>query len=282
MYQYSSLDGVESILRSRTLWLSDLAASNDPRELELGYEQVVEALKSVRHTEYAGERGLFLSLLAGRLAGFRSNINVFTACFTPLRDSLPMWREYGAGGSGCAIGFRPAAIADMPGRLQRVSYLEGNAQHEVRSTVLAIANTFAGSGGYHDNIFWIEATAYAAARITQTKHASWAYEKELRLCYSQPKKAPGASDQEIASWAYPDGMEGYWQKPMIRERGCEEISYVPFHFGKRRNGVHSHQRAVSEIILGPASKASIADITKMISELGYVDVKVSRSDCLVR
>lgn len=47
LYQYCSAEAFLGILQSKTLWYTDLAGANDPREIDLGYEHILEAIKSV-------------------------------------------------------------------------------------------------------------------------------------------------------------------------------------------------------------------------------------------
>ncbi|UIK12511.1 hypothetical protein LZK80_09825 [Rhizobium leguminosarum] len=112
LYHYCGPAGFEGILKSKVLWFHDLTQMNDPRELELGFEHFFEALTSVRHDEYQGHRGFFLSILAGRLAGLRESHQAFCCCFSLAGDELPLWSEY-TGYSGLSIGFKPTAVKNI-------------------------------------------------------------------------------------------------------------------------------------------------------------------------
>ncbi|WP_152568712.1 hypothetical protein [Microvirga sp. BSC39] len=106
LFQYCSKEAFYGIIGSKRLWFPDLASANDPREIKLGYDKFIDALKSIRLDEYRGERGQFLSILAGHLAASRNNVQAFCCCFSVSADELPMWGAYGANYSGLAIGFR--------------------------------------------------------------------------------------------------------------------------------------------------------------------------------
>jgi hypothetical protein len=102
-----------------------------------------------------------------------------------------MWGAYGQNYKGLAIGFRPGAIVGMPGRVQRVKYLDpSNATKEFDAIAKAIADQFNDNTASSDIAPTIVAAAGAAATATALKHQSWAYENEVRLVYAQPRQGP--------------------------------------------------------------------------------------------
>ena len=123
LYQLCSVDSFRKILGSKTIWCTDLEAANDPRELKLGFQHFLEAVEYFCEKEPEGDIGKFLATIATELEMGRARQQAFCACFSMLGDSLPMWREYGDSYRGVAIGFRPTAITSMPGRIQKVKYL---------------------------------------------------------------------------------------------------------------------------------------------------------------
>ena len=60
LYQFCSVESFRAILKSKSIWCSDLEEANDPRELKLGFEHFVSALKFVRENELKGDAGAFL------------------------------------------------------------------------------------------------------------------------------------------------------------------------------------------------------------------------------
>src|SRR5215216_1940197 len=135
LYQFCSVDSFHGIINSKTIWCPDLEAANDPRELKLGFEHFMIALKFVRENEFKGTAGVFLDRLKDELAGYRDVHQAFCACFSLVKDELPMWNEYGSNYSGVAIGFRPTAITSMPGRIQKVKYVTEDTANDFRDVV---------------------------------------------------------------------------------------------------------------------------------------------------
>jgi len=113
LFQYCSLDLFFSIISSRELWFSDLASSNDPRDLRLGYDNVFHALNLARLNSQGTLVARLVELLEKRLVPYYRNVNVFCSCFSLAGDELPMWGSYGSEYSGVSIGFRPTAVVDV-------------------------------------------------------------------------------------------------------------------------------------------------------------------------
>jgi hypothetical protein len=115
LYQFSSVEGLKGILSSKELWCTDLASANDPREIVLGHQHFIEALRYVREHEYKGAAGNFIDIVENHVSRYKNSQQTFCACFSTVKDDLPMWREYGSNYAGVAIGFRPTAITPLPG-----------------------------------------------------------------------------------------------------------------------------------------------------------------------
>lgn len=283
LYHYCSLEGMKGILSSKSLWLSDLSLTNDPREISFGLEKTLDAIRQVRHLELPGDQGVFLSVLWAKISGFYENIQIFTTCFTPFGDELPMWQQYTPQASGVAIGFRPRAITDMHGRLQKVDYIDLSDVQHLRSVIKAIAEIFPQSSGLHDDQFWLDAVSFAFARITSTKHSSWQHEKEVRLCYSQIKVPDNetTSPFRITSIS-PDGSEHRWRQPFNRVRDGSEIPYVVMPYGKSIGKGNDPTRGIAEVVLGPKCTASRDEVADYLTDQGFSHFIVRKSDCAIR
>jgi hypothetical protein len=103
LFQYTTVDGVFGILRSKKLWLSDLRLANDPREIDLGFEKIIEALKSIAQSERRTAKAELLSHLIDRLTGYFQGVQVFCTCFSLAVDELPMWAALSAQPRGDVI-----------------------------------------------------------------------------------------------------------------------------------------------------------------------------------
>jgi len=284
LYKYCSLDGFFGILESKRLWLTDLASANDPREIRLGYEKFIEALKSVRHNEYQGEKGFFLSILAGKLAPYHENIQAFCCCFSLAADELPMWGAYGDNYSGLAIGFRPTAIFGIPGRFQKVKYVDKNTDDDFRQLALDIAATLDANRNPSNQEYWISASVAAFTRITALKHTTWAYEREARLVHIQTIQPPDKNDDVKFSYTglWPDGKPVTWNKPLGRKNGDSSVDYLEFPFGRFQNEAFNSSRAIEKVILGPNCPLSDDEVIAMMQKHDFENFEVNRSVCQIR
>jgi hypothetical protein len=284
LFQYCSPDAFLGILRSKQLWLSDLASANDPREIRLGYEHFIEAVKSVRQNEYRGVRGQFLSKLADQLATYHKNSRAFCCCFSMAVDELPMWAAYGANYGGLAIGFRPTAVLDMPGRIQKVVYVNENTCEDFRRLVFDIAGAFDGTHDPDDLDYWIAAIVGAHSAATALKHETWQYEREVRMIHMRRIAAPEKDEDPMFSITdlLPDGKPIIWASPLERSSGTKSIKYLQFPFGRFRKGRFDPSRAIERVIVGPNCPLSPADVTEAMKEHGFEGFNVEKSICKIR
>src|SRR4030095_2663784 len=126
------------------------------------------------------------------------------------------WREYGDSYRGVAIGFRPSAITSMPGRIQKVKYLNANLAEGYRQLIREIASEFDPDHSPNDIMYWVTAGSSILAAITALKNNTWEYEKGVRFVFAQVIADPG-SDWPVSLFS--DETPVYWQAPLSRQRG---------------------------------------------------------------
>jgi hypothetical protein len=189
-----------------------------------------------------------------------------------------MWREYGDEYRGVAIGFRPTAIISMPGRIQKVRYLNPDAAEDFRRLVRDIASNFDPDHSADDVVYWVTATTSVLAAVTALKHHTWEYEREIRFIFAQARKA----DRKIPISQFEDGTPIFWEKPLSRVRGTERVEYKTFQFGRRRRGTCDFSRAIARVVIGPRCELSIGDVSSKLQKNGFGDFDVVRSECYIR
>lgn len=283
LFQYTSVDGFLGILKSKRLWLSDLRAANDPREIELGFERVIRALAAGAGDEGRRVNGILLVSLVGQLTGYLKRAQAFCSCFSLAADELPMWSAYGQSYGGLAIGFRPAAILSVPGRVQRVKYLEKSIEEEVfqeaASKIAAQVELYRAGKGLTS---WVGAATDAIAAALSLKHKIWSYEKEVRIVYVQRKERPNGSLANIPVSKGPSGEPILWQAPLERVVGTRPVQYVEFPFGRFRDGRVDPSRAIKTVIVGPNCSLTVPAVEAELTMHGFVDCSVVKSECQIR
>jgi hypothetical protein len=279
LYQFCSVDSFRGILNSKTIWCSDLEQANDPRELKLGFEHFIAALKFVRENEFKGSRGVFLDRLKDDLARHRGIHQAFCSCFSLVKDELPMWNEYGNNYSGVALGFRPTAITSMPGRIQRVKYISENTANDFREVVREIASGFDPCHTFDDIRYWITANTSALSAITALKHQSWAHEREVRFIHLQTRSP---EDTRIPRGELSDGTPVYWQKPLSRQARGNRVQYKAFPFGRYRNRVYEYSSAIDRVVIGPRCLLTEGEVKSELETNGFLNFQIEHSDCQIR
>ena len=278
--QYMDTSGLKGILKSKKLWMTDLRYAHDPREINFGID-MLKAQRSSLLSEVpeAYKRPLLESLINYSIAHF-NNHNIFTACFTLDSDSLPMWKMYGDDGRGVVVGFRPTAIMDMPGRLQKVEYVDKDDREILRSYLMRefrelehlIDNAQpVDKGNFTGNFF---------GSITRVKHSSWRQESEVRLSVSQIKDPNHPAYLRLG--IDDRGVRREWAEPLLRERGDENVPYTAERFGKLASGVNDHRRAIKFVRLGPKAEMGHSEVCELLSDNEFQDVQVLTSECEFR
>ncbi len=283
LFQYTSADGLFGILRSKQLRFSDLRAANDPREIELGYERVMEALRAALEDEQQRANRIDLSRLVNDLTGYFERLQAFCACFSLAVDELPMWAAYGQSYSGLAMGFRPSAILGIPGRVQRVKYLDPSKENdEFKELALKVASHLHTHRETNQLEAWVSAAVDAIVTALASKHQIWAYEKEVRMVYVQRNARPEGALAKFAVTTTPKGEPMFWREPLERKVGTRSVGYLEFPFGRFRDGRFDFARALKTIIVGPNCPLSVAAVEAEVKEQGFYDCVVRKSECHIR
>jgi hypothetical protein len=115
LYHYTSMGVLESITRTRQIWLSEVSHLNDKTE----HDHAATFMQGLLYERYPDLK----LLVAENFSAWRfrqSFRETFVCSFTENADSLPQWRGYCSNGLGVAIGFSSAAIRDMEVTVQPV------------------------------------------------------------------------------------------------------------------------------------------------------------------
>jgi hypothetical protein len=125
LYHYTGASGFLEILRTRQLWATDAAHTNDSLELSYGPTLVREMLAKNPLPAEMRDPGPGAA---------------FVVCFSEDGDSLSQWRAYGGDGLGYAIGFK---FDSLPHPVEDPLAAEPEAEDEDEyPTVLAREKTF--------------------------------------------------------------------------------------------------------------------------------------------
>jgi hypothetical protein len=278
-YHYCSHQAFAGIVSSKKIWLSARNASNDPKEIQFAKQEIMTALKRVRHEIYEGYRGLFVSIMAGRLIGLLETQEIYTASLTSKNDDIPLWREYTAGGNGLALGFRPRALTDMHLRIHKVKYLDESSDelfHLVSEFIkpyeFLIDNEESEQAPSGIDPLVVEISASLLATLFSIKSKAWEYENELRLSFASAKEK-----NELEVSQLPNGDPVMWREPLKRETRNGSVSYYDLKFGKFSDVDYDPSNAFCDIVIGPNADFSPGDVEKLLRENGFEVPPITKS-----
>ena len=110
IYHYTTDIGLNGILGSGKLWLSDILSLNDPSELLHGFDlaaQVLDNEAKIWPVEYAQSAEIFKSALKEI---FKDIALHYVCSFSKNGNDLSQWRAYADDGYGYALGFETKSI----------------------------------------------------------------------------------------------------------------------------------------------------------------------------
>lgn len=105
LYHYTTAQGIQSILRDRSFWASDISYLNDSSELDYDLKLFQERLEDFAlevNSEWVKNFYYLLGIQTNEL--FKIHNRVYVVCFCTKGNLLSQWRGYGDGGGGYSIG----------------------------------------------------------------------------------------------------------------------------------------------------------------------------------
>ncbi|WP_165368508.1 DUF2971 domain-containing protein [Serinicoccus sediminis] len=195
LYHYTSLDGLEGIITSSSIWASDPRFLNDSSELTyaagLVDEWVQEAVSS--STSVSEQVKSYLPDLHGLVDMPAMGLHPFIACFCEEGDLLSQWRGYGSSQAPVSIGLslRPSVSRlRLPNQttLEKVVYDPNQQRAAVTEVVETWLITLAAllDDGFPRSALLPEPAREALMRALREqylcfKHPSFSEEREWRL-----------------------------------------------------------------------------------------------------
>lgn len=107
LYYYCKMNTFKSMLKTKTLWLTDLTKSNDSEEVIRAYRSLWKRIRV-----HLDATDIDKALLASQFEMLDSTFEIqsivdipYGCCFCSENDLVQQWREYGDDGYGVAVGF---------------------------------------------------------------------------------------------------------------------------------------------------------------------------------
>jgi hypothetical protein len=258
---YTDLGGLQGIVASDDLWLTNCRFSNDDSEMAHGYSIARAAVDDQLSSCASSVDREYLGLLKAQLNPATPD-DVYICCFCEENNRLSQWRGYGANGAGVGIeinGKRFAEITggDMPLGLMRLwkVYYEEQEQRELVNEAIAF--------GRGENTPQQRARRAADAIkffIPTFKDVDFHEEGEWRLIFT-----PGANCHVRPEFRVARQMlvPYYSIRALLQPLGPHVMSKLP----------------IRHVLIGPNPRARITkeSVKMLLSRCDYPDVTVEAS-----
>lgn len=282
IYHYTSLDGLQGIIESGDMWLTESAFLNDADEISHGMQLSQEVFKSVQLTSEPIED--FLRNVIQTPLDKRPRINI--GCFSSARNNLGQWRGYG-GNVGISISFRTKDFTRAFGypecKLEGVLYEEAKKRSLIKTFFLFYAEAYRRDlkrkikvlerdNTYRDHLpitgYDIGLQSLYFELITSCKHSDFIDEREVRLFYVEDQSTLNGFDLRPAKTRFRKG-NGF----LVPYTTIEDIRI------STRNDFKKERLPIDEVMVGPGPRADLTalSIRRFLDNHGYSDIPVVAS-----
>jgi len=274
---YTSIETLQSMLKSNELWFSNPLRMNDLEELEFGLTKGIDAFRTSSHLRRVFDDEDYSKFQKSidflRLNYQRKNlIDTYVSCWSEqsgddVNGRLSMWRGYGAQGSGAAVVIdtsRIELVEPSPLVIAKVRY--GTEDERLRMA-MNLAESFAQavatarpSGGE-----LVRAAGHAVDRIILfgllTKHVGFEEEREWRVVYLVDHDPSGLLSDCLSYSVGSSGIETKLRFPFTPRAGVNADNV-------------SWSNLVHRIILGPSHASELAQQSahRMLTHLDKADL----------
>ncbi len=281
---YTSIETLESILKSDEIWFSNPLFMNDFQEIRFGItlgHRLFTNSRSIKEACKSEASYQKLTLAFEHYFEMFSNkdaLDTYAFCFSEHnldhdKDGLlSMWRGYGGNGKGIAIIFDLGSIkenTDSPLIISKVSYCS-NEEHEAHiNKLINITAEFIQKGSVNDDqLYLIAYHLFERIKVTAlfTKHNGFKEEREWRVAYFKSRDPENAYQDQFGH--------------LITNRGVEpKLKLNLSKVNKLTKNDLSLEKLIAQIILGPMVSDKLA--SESIRRLFDIHKKSSLGDKVV-
>jgi hypothetical protein len=290
---YTNASGLEGILKTGTLWATNVAYLNDPEEFRFAY-RTFERMVS------RGEHALDPTLVRSFLEGLRTwghdheLIQTFVISFSARRDDLSQFRAYSDNGRGYIIEFEPCDLVEA---------LNSHLRHGSGEYFTLRCVRYGEEGLSQFHVQAIEKLKGSIGRLPHpvgsSEHLSAVrafgmdfhnYLREAGVVFKQGGYVDEEEYRAVLDVAglmdLPLDVE---EKMAVRFRGAMPVPYIPFQFLPlpERKGYfieRENKGVIKRVVVGPSVDFDLArtGLFYLLRQHGLVDVDIKASQCSYR
>lgn len=288
LYHYTSQHGLFEIIRSKSIWATDIHYLNDSSEYRHAmniWEKVVKSRLSLFKDE-ADDKGVieeiekdFLEIILPVFDKNNENTTTYVSSFSEKSDLLSQWRGYSQISNGFCIGFDTLKLKEKMNKDQFMLYkciYEGQEQEKILNQIIDklrfdVRNYQPGESDYDPDVTEyivqtinkkekylnkVKFQAILALTAPLIKNKSFREEKEWRFCYFPSTKSPSKI------------------KPLFREGKSFIIPYHPIPLSDNNEG------PIDSIIIGPTPHKALSQksLGKFLETNNIYDIKIEYSE----
>lgn len=280
LYHYCSVETFYSIIKNKSIWLSDISKSNDSKELnwikERGYTYVLNCM--VNYVEALERAGKLVDAPfdkyheAEKVIKFsieNETEKCWVFCLSEKVDDLGQWRGYSQDASGIAIGIKTEYLLNLVGdnrfsdindeklHFDKVSYYKDSDSDAIFNSLLEIERGIEDLSNDEFTIMLKRAVVTALMFSPYYKSDYFKGESEWRLTLSM-------SCNEIHNGRLPDVRNEYmsssYDYSLIKGKLVSHIELIFDNFSE----------AISSIWLGPKCELSEREVKLFLISKGYL------------
>jgi len=266
IYHYCDDFVMKSICQNQEVWLSDIYSMNDSSEFHWGRELFVKVLKENKH-EFDQTFRIFI---IGKVMSAIPNVLPLIACFSKIGDLLSQWRAYANDGKGFSIGFDAIAIKNGLGvNINSIVYNEEAQYNLILDTIRGFHAMWKLNSEDYDEI-QIPSEIFSID-LAYLKNPTFFEEQEIRIIRLLVKKDENFIDVGgISEISLIDPLT------VLTRRSNNDIRYIKLPIKITGGSV------IKEIIIGPKNQQSIAQVEKLLLDIGLNNVSVKKSKSTYR
>lgn len=278
VYHYTSIQGLDGIINSNSMWMTDFKYMNDYKEISHGVGLVENLVNDLEKNDIYNNKEEYFQIWKRFIKkGIKKRICI--SCFSVDNgDSLSQWRGYGNNGSGISIGFKSnSTFWDYQplASLRKVIY-DTDEQNRILKNIL---HTYLTVPDWEENKSRKFISSKKIAKrcissfyeyITYFKNNSFKDEQEVRWVYKSDKNY-----LKMAKLKKPKKEFRISNNKIIPYLSSRNIPESKSKYGLKREKL----LPIVDIVVGPQKDADlvVCGIKELLKSKGYKNVEVRKS-----